>query len=296
MAGGLVAWAGPDDPVFCADAVADPISGLFAGFGGLVAGRAGGGLLVDVSMSDASAATRSGPACDEPHAVERDAPAAGACATGQSPRWSSPPPRPRRRTVTDLVVTRADLGDGRVADVRVSGGRIVGIAANLAIEGTDRLLDAAGGAVIPGLHDHHVHLYAMAAARRSLDLGSAAVAGPGRLEAVLRQTDRRLAPGTWLRGVGYHDRVAGPLDRHRLDRIVPDRPVKIQHRSGHQWTLNSRALVALQDLAPAHPGIERDPSGSPTGRLHGMDRVIDAAGGREAPCLGVRASGPPVSG
>jgi hypothetical protein len=73
VAGGLVAWAGPNEPVFCADAAADPISGLYAGFGGLAALTAGGGLLVDVSMSDASAATRSGPNCGERHNVERDA-------------------------------------------------------------------------------------------------------------------------------------------------------------------------------------------------------------------------------
>jgi hypothetical protein len=73
VAGGLVAWAGPDDPVFCADAAADPVSGLFAAFGGLVALAAGGGTLVDVSMSDASAAVCSGPRCDGPHPVERAA-------------------------------------------------------------------------------------------------------------------------------------------------------------------------------------------------------------------------------
>lgn len=72
VAGGLVAWSGPDSPVFCADAVADPISGLFAAFGGLIALAAGGGLLVDVSMSAASAAMRSEPGCDAAHFVEAD--------------------------------------------------------------------------------------------------------------------------------------------------------------------------------------------------------------------------------
>lgn len=72
VAGGLVAWEGPDDPVFCADAAADPVSGLFAAFGGLVALAAGGGTLVDVSMSDASAAAVAGARCDESHPVEQD--------------------------------------------------------------------------------------------------------------------------------------------------------------------------------------------------------------------------------
>jgi predicted amidohydrolase YtcJ len=188
--------------------------------------------------------------------------------------------------VPDLVITRADLGDGRSADIRVAAGRIAAVGTDLAIGRSDRILDAAGGAVIPGLHDHHVHLSAMAAARRSLGLGGGAVSGPERLEAALREADRGLPEGAWLRGVGYHDGLAGPLGRGRLDSIVPDRPVKIQHRSGHEWTVNTRALEAVQKLAPEHAGIERDDSGSPTGRLHGMDRVIAEAGEGDAPCLG----------
>ncbi len=70
VAGGLVAWEAPDLPVFCADALADPVSGLFAAFGGLVSLAAGGGLLVDVSMRDASVAVRTGPGCPADHAVE----------------------------------------------------------------------------------------------------------------------------------------------------------------------------------------------------------------------------------
>ena len=36
--------------------------------------------------------------------------------------------------------------------------------------------------------------------------------------------------GEWLRGTGYHESVAGELDRHALDRWVPARPVRVQHR------------------------------------------------------------------
>lgn len=94
VGGGLVAWAGPEEPVFCADAVADPVSGLFAGFAGLAALAAGGGLLVDVSMTDASAATRAGPACDEEHSVEQDA----------DGRWHA-----RHGSLTQPVLSPADV-------------------------------------------------------------------------------------------------------------------------------------------------------------------------------------------
>lgn len=72
VAGGLVAWVAPDAPVFCADAVADPISGLYAAFGGLGSIVARGGYLVDVSMSASSSFVLHGPRCAGRHAVGAD--------------------------------------------------------------------------------------------------------------------------------------------------------------------------------------------------------------------------------
>ncbi len=72
VSGGLVGWSG-SRPVFCADAVADPLSGLFAAIGSLFSIAVGGGLLIDVSMSGACAFVCRGPACPAPHGVERDA-------------------------------------------------------------------------------------------------------------------------------------------------------------------------------------------------------------------------------
>jgi hypothetical protein len=71
VAGGLVAWEG-DQPVFCADALADPVSGLFAALGGLLALADGGGVLVEVSMRNVSAAIRVGTRCPAQHPVESD--------------------------------------------------------------------------------------------------------------------------------------------------------------------------------------------------------------------------------
>ena len=49
----------------------------------------------------------------------------------------------------------------------------------------------------------------------------------------------------WLRGVAYHESVAGPLDRDRLDAWVADRPLRVQHRSGALWMLNSAGIPAF---------------------------------------------------
>ncbi len=128
--------------------------------------------------------------------------------------------------------------------------------------------------MLPGLHDHHVHLYASGAALRSVRLGPPEIGDRGALEAALTAADRELAPGGWLRGIGYHESVAGPLDRHALDTWVSGRPVRVQHRSGVQWILNSAGLDRLPPDLLADPGVERSAEGDPTGRLMRMDRRL----------------------
>jgi hypothetical protein len=51
----VVAGRGDDGPLFCADAIADPLAGLHAAVAALDAWLAGGGALLDVSLRDAAA-------------------------------------------------------------------------------------------------------------------------------------------------------------------------------------------------------------------------------------------------
>ncbi len=74
VAGGLVAWTADGQPVFCADAIADPVTGIYAALGGLAAMASGGGRLVDVSMAGASAHADWGTGCPGPHPVTEVAP------------------------------------------------------------------------------------------------------------------------------------------------------------------------------------------------------------------------------
>jgi hypothetical protein len=67
VAGGLVARDGRGHPVFCADAVADPITGLYAAVGALGSMAAGGGRLVDCAMAVAAAYANAGPGCPAHH-------------------------------------------------------------------------------------------------------------------------------------------------------------------------------------------------------------------------------------
>ena len=160
-----------------------------------------------------------------------------------------------------MLIRQTTLPDGHVADIRVDE-RIVDIADTLDPLGSEHVLDAEGGAVLPGLHDHHLHLRAMAAALDSLAVGPPRV----RTKAQLAQALATAVPGPdgWIRAVGYHASVAGELDREQLDALIADKPLRIQHRSGAMWILNSAGLarVGLAD--------------HPDGRLHSADDWSDA--------------------
>jgi predicted amidohydrolase YtcJ len=141
--------------------------------------------------------------------------------------------------VSALLVRRGEV-DGRVADVLVDGGRVTAVGPDLCPTGWPETWDARGGAVLPGLHDHHLHLLAMAAAAGSLDLSAPADG----VEAAVRRAVAAVEAGAWLRAVGHH--AAGErLDRRRLDEWAGAVPVRVQDASGALWILNSAALAAV---------------------------------------------------
>ncbi|MGE0215116.1 amidohydrolase family protein [Mycolicibacterium sp.] len=155
-----------------------------------------------------------------------------------------------------MLIRRAVLLDGTPADIRV-GDRIEEVAAGLFARPGETVLDAAGGTVVPGLHDHHLHLRAAAAAQHSVRVGPDDVGSA--TELADRLAAARVGDDGWLRAVGYHEAVAGPLDRALLDAVAPPVPVRVQHRSGVLWTLNSIGLARI--------GL----AGHPDGRLRSND-------------------------
>ncbi len=169
--------------------------------------------------------------------------------------------------------------DGARVDVRVDGGSIAHIAphggsaggAGGARSDDATVVDGDGGALVPGLWDHHIHVVALAAARCSVTVGPPAVLTEGELVTALRRARR---PGRWVRAVGYHASVAGEIDRHRLDDAVPDAPVRVQHRSGAMWVFNTPAIELLGLQTEQHAGLERDADGRLTGRAYGADRWL----------------------
>ncbi|BBY80919.1 amidohydrolase family protein [Mycolicibacterium pulveris] len=147
-----------------------------------------------------------------------------------------------------MLIRQACLLTGVVVDVRVTD-RIVALDQRLDPRPGEQVYDAAGATVIPGLHDHHVHLRSAAAALTSVRVGPGDVHGRADLARVLAAAD--VGADGWIRAVGYHEAVAGPLDRTVLDELSPAVPVRVQHRSGVLWTLNSAGLARVGQ--PDHP-------------------------------------------
>ncbi|KIU16911.1 amidohydrolase family protein [Mycolicibacterium llatzerense] len=147
-----------------------------------------------------------------------------------------------------MLIQRAVLLDGRTVDIRL-GRRLEAVADSLEPMHGEDVFDAAGGTVVPGLHDHHVHLRSAAAALTSVRVAPGEVRSRDALRAVLAQA--AVGEDGWIRAVGYHEAVAGPLDRTVLDEVSPNVPVRVQHRSGVLWTLNSAGLTAVG--LPGHP-------------------------------------------
>jgi predicted amidohydrolase YtcJ len=179
-----------------------------------------------------------------------------------------------------LLIRRAEIGGRAPLDLRSEGETISRIADRLEPLPGEQVLDAAGGALLPGLHDHHIHLLALAAARASVRCGPPQVCDARGLARTLSDAVlQRPRDAQWLRAVGYHESVAGPLDHDALERLCPGVPLRLQHRSGALWMVNTVGLARLglgatagarvPDDVPA--GVERDSRGRATGRLFRMD-------------------------
>jgi len=176
-----------------------------------------------------------------------------------------------------MLIRNARLLDGRAVDVHIVGDHVVAISPHdLASTKGGAVLEAGGGLLLPGLHDHHVHVAASAAALASVRCGPQEAVDAAGLANLLSGVT-----GTgWIRGIGYHESVAGEIDRAWIDAVVADRPVRIQHRSGRMWIFNSLGLehlcAATDGACPA--GLDRR-----SGRLFDEDSWLRSALGSGPP-------------
>lgn len=178
-----------------------------------------------------------------------------------------------------MLIRNAEVWGLGLADLRIGEGKVAELG-RLDPRPEEPVHDAGGAALLPGLHDHHVHLAALAAKRASVWCGPPAVTTRDELVAALR------LPGTgWIRGIGYHDSVMGLPTARQLDEVVHDRPLRLQHRSGRMWLLNSAALAVLLHKATPPPGLEIEAGGF-TGRLFDEDDWLRTALAAAPPAFG----------
>jgi predicted amidohydrolase YtcJ len=181
----------------------------------------------------------------------------------------------------DLVVTGAHVytpaRDGPPADtVAIRGGRIAAVGTFSDVGGligpATRVFRPAGGMVVPGFQDSHIHPDG-----GGLDLRRCALydlRGRSAYEAAIRTYVTAHPEVPWVLGGGWSldDFPRGCPHRSILDAIVPDRPVFLENRDGHGAWVNTRALelagIGLGMPDPPDGRIEREEDGTPFGVLH----------------------------
>lgn len=141
-----------------------------------------------------------------------------------------------------MLIQHATLLNGSTVDIRV-GPTISEVAAELIRRRGEDVLDAEQGTVLPGLHDHHVHLRSAVAALGSVRVGPPQVRSADELVGALRSA--QVGADGWVRAYAYHDSVAGELNRELLDRVSLSVPIRVQHRSGALWIINSSGLARM---------------------------------------------------
>ena len=164
---------------------------------------------------------------------------------------------------------------GRPTAVTVRGGRIqaVGDESLLSTAGDrTRLIDACGGAILPGLNDGHLH-FAASAMTRHAHLSLRGARSWSEI-ALLLESAAPDASG-WIRAAEWDEATLGTGGSEALFSANPKHPIVAFDASGHQVMVNAEGLkrLGLQDTTDQVPGgiIARDTAGQPTGRF------VDAA-------------------
>nr|WSX48118.1 amidohydrolase [Streptomyces sp. NBC_00974] len=169
------------------------------------------------------------------------------------------------------------------AAVAVAGGRIIAVGAAATVrslaDADTEVVDLAGGLLVPGFQDAHVHPAVAGVQMLSCDL-SEERSIDGYL-AVVSAFAEDHPDAAWIRGGGWSMDIfpGGTPTRAMLDAVVPDRPVMLTNRDGHGAWVNTLALqlagVDRTTPDPADGRIEREEDGSPAGTLQegAMDLV-----------------------
>jgi predicted amidohydrolase YtcJ len=178
------------------------------------------------------------------------------------------------------VFTNGHVFDGRTHlpdhGLLVADGRVLAVVAepdvrSYAGAGTE-LVDLAGGLVMPGFQDAHVHPVQGGVERLRCDLTGIDTRS-GYLAAVRGYVEQH-PDRPWVLGGGWSMPAFGPRGplAGDLDALLGDRPVFLPNRDHHGAWVSSAALrlagIHRDTPDPVDGRIERDAEGHPTGTLH----------------------------
>lgn len=181
----------------------------------------------------------------------------------------------------DLIVINGKVYAGGAAEdmaeaVAIRGNKVVRVGSNREIQRLKRaqttVIDAKGGAVMPGFNDAHAHFIGGGLSLDQINLLEATTLDE--IKESIRIWSAAHPERTWITGRGwYYQPFAGTLPtRQLLDTLVPDRPAYLVAYDGHTGWANTKALklsgITRSTKNPANGLIVKDPrTGEPTGAL-----------------------------
>ena len=195
---------------------------------------------------------------------------------------------PFERTEPDLILYNGnfwtvDPRNPRAQAVAIGDGRFIAIGSNEEVlnlaTGRSRKVDLGQKTVLPGFIDAHTH--PAESGRLHLRQVDCDLRSIGAIQAALRERAAKTPPGQWVLGFKYDDTKTSEERRltiQDLDAAVPDHPVLVTHRGGHEAFANSLALklAKVDEKTPDPNGgqFEHDPAGHLTGRIN--ERAVES--------------------
>jgi predicted amidohydrolase YtcJ len=161
--------------------------------------------------------------------------------------------------------------------VAVADGKIMAVGSESELEGLrtpqTKVVDLAGGTLLPGLMDPHMHTI-FVLFEGWLDASPFANSSVEEIVGKLKAAAEKAAPGAWVQAWQFDASITPgktKIDLALLDRIAPNNPLFLHESNGHVAHVNSKALqlagVTRDTPDPPQARYERDANGNLTGRL-----------------------------
>jgi predicted amidohydrolase YtcJ len=188
---------------------------------------------------------------------------------------------PLEREEPDLILHHGNFWtvhprSPRAEAVAISDGRFLAVGSNQEVlnlaNSRSRKIDLFGKTVLPGFIDAHTHPAVSGRLHlRQVDCDLRSIKA---VQSALRERAAKTPPGEWVLGFKYDDTKTADgraLTLQDLSEAVPDHPVLVTHRGGHENFGNSLAFKAagISDETPDPQGgkFDRDSSGHLNGRI-----------------------------